>query len=289
MTTVSRKFYKLFCTIGFPKIVQSDNGSEFINKVMKQLTDKLNLDHRNSTPYHPRGNGAAERFVQTAKTIILKMLEGNTSNWEAQFAMNQKIAALHNSSPFTLFFGRRTNLLQNYENAQSIAPTTEQLLKRIEDLHEIVFPAIADHQSRKTKAREIAYNLKHKLLHNIPPGTLVMTCPDFDQAKIDQRYEGPFKVLRRTRGGTYIIQDADGTPIRRHYAPSQLKILTGDDTNVDATYVVENILSHRINPDGTTSYYVKWKHYSDSENTWEPSTSFIDTKIISNYHKKHKG
>ncbi|WP_372671677.1 DDE-type integrase/transposase/recombinase, partial [Escherichia coli] len=73
---------QVFCDFGIPRILQSDNGTEFKNSTMKQLAKSLGFDHRFSTPYHPRGNGIAERFVQTAIDVIRKKTEGASKDWD---------------------------------------------------------------------------------------------------------------------------------------------------------------------------------------------------------------
>ena len=58
---VARYLFDLFCFIGFPKIIQSDNGGEFSNKLLQEVLSKLKVEHHLCTPYHPRSNGVAER------------------------------------------------------------------------------------------------------------------------------------------------------------------------------------------------------------------------------------
>ncbi|PRP73043.1 hypothetical protein PROFUN_16753, partial [Planoprotostelium fungivorum] len=46
-----------YCTIfGFPRILQSDNGTEFVNELMKLLKETAGFDHRLITPYHAAAN-----------------------------------------------------------------------------------------------------------------------------------------------------------------------------------------------------------------------------------------
>ena len=40
--------------IGFPRILQSDNGTEFVNSLVKTMSNNLGVNHRLLTPYHPR-------------------------------------------------------------------------------------------------------------------------------------------------------------------------------------------------------------------------------------------
>lgn len=75
--SVALNLLSIFIDFGFPKILQSDNGAESVNTVIAALTSEFAIDHRLVTPYHPRANGLAERFVQTACRSIKKLLEGD--------------------------------------------------------------------------------------------------------------------------------------------------------------------------------------------------------------------
>jgi hypothetical protein len=56
------KFYMIFCAFGPPKIMQSDNGTEFVNQLVEALLKAANVD-RLVAPWNPRANGLAERTV----------------------------------------------------------------------------------------------------------------------------------------------------------------------------------------------------------------------------------
>ena len=112
--TVAKTLFDIFTTVGFPRVLQSDNGREFVNEVVKAMTEQMGVQHRLVTPYHPRGNGVAENHVKTACNVIRKEIKGDKAAWAshvpmAQIAMNTRIVALHNSTPFSLFFARRFN------------------------------------------------------------------------------------------------------------------------------------------------------------------------------------
>jgi hypothetical protein len=56
------------------------------------------------------------------------------------------------------------------------------------------------------------------------PGTLVMVRDDLRTTKMEPQYAGPFKVLRRNRGGAYVLQGPDPTEYTR--PPSVLKAVS---------------------------------------------------------------
>jgi len=100
--SVASALFRIFIDFGFPRIIQSDNGTEFVNTIIRHLTTSFGIDHRLSTPYHPRANGLAERTVQTACRAIRKLLEGENTSWDlhhlsVQMFINNKIASFHSS------------------------------------------------------------------------------------------------------------------------------------------------------------------------------------------------
>ena len=52
-TLVATELWKIFALFGLPNIIQSDNGSEFVNNVIKELVKLINVQHRLITPYNP--------------------------------------------------------------------------------------------------------------------------------------------------------------------------------------------------------------------------------------------
>ena len=69
-----------FATHGLPQILVSDNGTSFTSAEFDKFTAKNTIKHIRSVPYHPATNGLAERAVQTVKTGLRKMSEGNLTN-----------------------------------------------------------------------------------------------------------------------------------------------------------------------------------------------------------------
>jgi len=285
--TIAKELFKTFSLIGFPRILQSDNGKEFVNTILRIMSEECNVQHRFVTPYHPRGNGVAEKHVQTAKEIVKKEVKGIDAAWDThipmtQLAMNTKIVALHNSSPFSLFFARRFNGFQQNVDTNNELLSTDKLLERLKYMTETVFPAI-DAKSSETQ-RKMIERFNRTILHNeFPDGSKVMTLDPVLSDALSPRYEGPFVVVRKNTGGAYVLKDGTGKTLGRNYAPSQLKLVL-DDYDDNPTYEVEEILNHRNSSKGKgVEYLVKWKDYSSEFDTWEPEENFIERHCIRKY------
>jgi hypothetical protein len=272
-------------------ILQSDNGTEFVNAILREVTQKLKIEHRLTTPYHPRANGVAERNMRTLKAMLSKQLEGAQESWDdrlpiIQLQMNAKFGSLHHSTPFSLFFGRSFAGISDFSSARSELLSEKDLLDRIKYLADLVFPAISE-RSQETQRKMIElFNKTHRIV-DYPPGSYVMAKEEVVEGKLDPKYDGPYLVVRRTEFGSYELQDATKEILPRYYAPEQLKLVTQDldSPNEEEHYEVETILSHRVTSEGMR-YLVKWKGYDEDENSELAAENFDSPTLVKKYHKK---
>ena len=117
---IAQALWEITSVIGVPRVLQSDNGSEFKNQIIAALTRLQGIDHRFISAYNPRADGKVERSVKTVKDTVNKLVRGATCYWHlhlpfVQYANNSKVQALTGSSPFALMYGRVPNAAVNYE------------------------------------------------------------------------------------------------------------------------------------------------------------------------------
>ena len=159
----------------------------------------------------------------------------------------------------------------------------EELDKRFENIREILFPHLASSSAKQARAVAQRFNKRHNVSKDpFPVGSYVMAIDPKRTNKQEPFYFGPLKVLRRTRGGSYVLLDSDGALLSHNVPPSHLKLISFDPPSNEQAYEVESILSHR-GPPAQREYLVKWKHYPASENSWVAADSFNDTACISTY------
>ncbi|XP_010468617.1 PREDICTED: uncharacterized protein LOC104748715 [Camelina sativa] len=80
---------KLFKTIifprfGVPRIVISDGGKHFINKVSDKLLKKYGVQHRVASPYPPQTSGQVEVSNRQIKEILEKTVGVTRKDWAAK-------------------------------------------------------------------------------------------------------------------------------------------------------------------------------------------------------------
>lgn len=100
--------------------MSSDNGSEFTSLDMAALLLRYGVEQRFSLPYQPKTSGAVERFNQSLKMGLNKvMLETNSKVWlvplqHVTYQYNTTIHGTTKQTPFRVMFGRdvKTSMLQ---------------------------------------------------------------------------------------------------------------------------------------------------------------------------------
>ena len=285
--SVADTLLKVFFDFGFPRIIQSDNGTEFVNHVIKKIIESARIDHRLITPYHPRSNGAAERTVQTAKLLIYKLMKGIKQDWSlyvpfTQYCINNKIKHRTKTAPFTIMFGRLSNPLKDYTKQESSIADEKQMHKHALFMQHTLFPAIHEATEYVTTVMKQRFDDKHKIVDYLTD-TYVMIIDKIQASKSDLAHEGPFKIIRKTQGGSYELADLDGSILKRRYPPRDLIPISNNDIFQEESYEIDSIIDHRYNPNNEIEYKVKWKGYSSDNDSWEPFANFNSITLIDKY------
>ena len=112
---VSSTLLDIFCLLGPPHILQSDNGREFKNvnlaKMIRELWPSCRIVH--GKPRHPQSQGSVERVNREIKKVLGALMRKNRDPcWVkyvslAQHSMNTSPhSTLENKSPYRVLFGR---------------------------------------------------------------------------------------------------------------------------------------------------------------------------------------
>jgi hypothetical protein len=298
METVAKELWDIFCLIGWPRILQSDNGREFVNQVIQVLTKITGIDHRLISAYNPRADGKVERVIGSTMMIIKKLLHGANHNWSlyvpfAQVTFNDKVASLTGSSPFALMFGRSLNELKDY--TQGVDPVPIPLTDWKEHQNKIlsvIYPALSD-RIKGAKDKQTTIWSKHRrilLPASIKPGSTVMIKDPIRANKFEPKYIGPYIIVRRTYHGAYELKDVTGSLLDRHVPIDQIKIVSKTARLKDVnTFTVQKVLDHRdTNTSGVFEYLVQWRGYDDEDNEWIHQSGFNDTACLDKYWKSLK-
>ncbi|XP_060748945.1 uncharacterized protein LOC132861438 [Tachysurus vachellii] len=80
--SVARELLLLFSRVGIPKDILSDQGTPFMSKLMMDLCRLLQLKHLRTSVYHPQTDSLVERFNQTLKSMLRKVVDQEGWSWD---------------------------------------------------------------------------------------------------------------------------------------------------------------------------------------------------------------
>ena len=102
---------------GIPAEIQSDNGTNFCNKIITELTKLLNVEHIKTVTYSKEENSIVERrnkeVMRHLRAIVFS--ENTTGKWRrflpfAQRICNAEVVSSLGLSPADIVFGKAINL-----------------------------------------------------------------------------------------------------------------------------------------------------------------------------------
>lgn len=201
----------IICRHGCPKVIQSDNGTEFVNEVITELTKQFNVYHQRVSPYRPQANGLIERFNRTMCESLSK-LGDNVHDWDkfvrpTIFAHNTSESSATKTTPFYLVYGRKATLPID---RLSVKETTlwDRILQLIKQLP--LFRASAKQAIRQAQEEmRRQYKIQEPKLFQIGDQVLYDDTPNY-HTKLEHKWVGPWTVTEVLYNGTYKVADHIG-------------------------------------------------------------------------------
>ena len=206
-TTAARVLlHEVFMPFGFPAILQSDRGGEWLNAILQRLSSLLSIKQVFTSGYRPRLNGSTERVHRFLNSAIGIYCERNQEMWDeylqpAVYAHNTSpISGISDVTPFFLVFGRKalspeTIAMQMPASSLPADHYAHNLVAKMKEAH-THFQQIKSDLRRHQ--REL-YDLSSRDLH-IPEGKLVYMRKDniSSQAgkasRFIRNFDGPYIV-----------------------------------------------------------------------------------------------
>ena len=267
---------------GPPRKFLSDQGPQFTAELLQHLCRLLGISKIFTTPYHPQGDGAAERRFKTLNNSVTACHHANLP-WPAvldsiAYAYNNSYNRMIDAVPFLVFLGRIPKGLSNLQQDDGEGTTITQnaraygyqayirLLQETQTTHKVVSAAqekmAADH-NKQVKELKHPYRT-HDLVWLFTPRLLPDTAtPEERSSRKLANYWGthPWIITTTHTNHTATIKDIHGMTQRVHF--NRLKPFTsplmGTTTlsHDGRPVVIHHIISdHRQNR--TLTYKVRW-------------------------------
>jgi hypothetical protein len=228
--TVAEALFTVFCRLGFPSEVLSDNGSQFTSHMFKQFLQLLSIKEVHSSPYHAQSNGIVERFHGTLKPMLKKMVLGNPKQWHRQvapllFAIRELPNVSTGYSPFELLFGRRARgpidfladawmECENVDEAKTVCEYVCDLRNSMVEMCQLAQDSVTE--SGKVQKK---YHDKKSRMRSFQVDDEVLVFLPTTKNKLLLTWKGPYRVVEKL-DFDYII-DMGGR--RKMFHPNMLK------------------------------------------------------------------
>ena len=97
----------------------SDQGSHFINHMVREITEELQVQHKKRTPYHLQVNGTVEAFKKILETTLKQVCNDNCNDWDLKipavlWAYRTTSKQLIGQTPFKLVYGQEAVMPMEY-------------------------------------------------------------------------------------------------------------------------------------------------------------------------------
>ncbi|KAL2076889.1 hypothetical protein ACEWY4_027519 [Coilia grayii] len=215
---IIKALLNFFSVFGLPKVVQTDQGTNFVSKVFRQVMQQLSVRHVTSSCYHPQSQGALERFHQTLKTMLKTYCLEFERDWDegvplALFAIREVVQESLGFSPAELVFGHSVRgplkvlkeaWLTETTSYNDLADYVSKMRFRLQRACQLAKENLKRSQGRMKKR----YDLK-AASRCFAPGDQVMVLLPVLGSALHTRYAGPYRVERRVGDLNYVIATPD--------------------------------------------------------------------------------
>ena len=202
---------------GLPANIHSDQGGNVDGNVVRTLCDSYNIEKSHSSPYHPEGNGLAERNIGAIKTSISSVLNArklSVHSWdtvlaECTLAHNNITNQSNGFSPAMLLLGSNTRMpidnfmklevQQKEEYDRNAARTNAQLNQKESRL---------GYKERYDKSSNVSIDFKvgDKVL-------LRRTAGDYPKISVNWKCDSndkPYEISKRIGPVNYAVKNCKG-------------------------------------------------------------------------------
>ena len=217
---ILKQLTNVFTVYGFPKVVQSDRGTNFTSTLFQNTMKQLCINQIFSSPYHPESQGALERHHQTLKNLLKKFCLESESDWDEGldqllFLIREVPCESLGVSPFQMLFGRKVRgplevikdkLLNSELEEITLGDYLKKLKSNMDKIHAFALTNLAKHQDDM----KFRYDRKAKV-RKFKVGDMVLAFIPIPGSPFKSKYSGPYKVSKVVNNNNYVLQ----TPERR--------------------------------------------------------------------------
>lgn len=214
--SVAFSLVQLFSRVGFPQEILTDQGSNFMSTLLKQVYQLLGIKPLRTTPYHPQTDGLVERLNQTLKQMLRRFVDETGSNWDQWlpyllFAYREVPQASTGFSPFELLYGRDVRgplalLRESWEGNQVNTESTD-IVSYVVDMRDKLekMSALAQEHMAEAQHRQKTWYDRNARHRTFQPGQKVLVMLPSESSKLLAKWQGPFEITKQLGPTSYEV------------------------------------------------------------------------------------
>ncbi|KAL6419715.1 hypothetical protein ACFW04_013679 [Cataglyphis niger] len=209
---------EFICTFGAPKAILTDQGSHFLNSLMRNVARKFKIRHFRTTAYRPQSNGSVERSHQ----VLWEYLKHYT-DWDewipfAMFTYNTTPHAATGYTPFELIHGHQvelpTSLMKLPKPTYNYGDYAQELKERLRATNQFAKEHIKEEKIKAKKqydknTKEVKFKVGDKVL------MYDKTLRRGRFKKLESLWTGPYTIIQKNSDVNYTIKKGRKT-MRMH-------------------------------------------------------------------------
>ncbi|XP_072178202.1 uncharacterized protein [Diadema setosum] len=230
---VADELIRIFSRVGIPHELLSDQGSNFMSLLMKQLCSSLGIKQIRTSPYHPQANGLVERFNATLKDMLKPYtLEGNVT-WDdlipyVLFAYREVPQESTGFSPFELLYGHRVRGPLDVIREAWLGETVpeEGLVSYVLNCRERsanITTAAQKNLAQAQKRQKAWYDRKART-KDLQVGDKVLVLLPSSSNKLLAKWQGPYPVIQKLSDVNYVVEMGDKRKKHRVFHTNMLRV-----------------------------------------------------------------
>jgi len=212
----------IYMVYGKPQQLITDQGTAFTSDLWKKTMKKWNINHTPTTAANPQANGQVERFNQTLVKMLRKKLGARKDQWDQKIQgllmdYRASIQATTEKTPAELLFGYRMELPIEAKHPIPIDELLDEPIDRfqqLEDLHHKRIEA-ADLIKKKQEKVKNLWEANKGIATPFQIGDLVLLYAPAHKRKLEQAWEGPFRIRRVGQRGSYQLETMGGVVVNK--------------------------------------------------------------------------
>ena len=218
-------FNQVVCRFGMPIVIHSDQGQEFENKIMQELSILCGSHKTRTTPYHPESDGLVERFNRTLLMMLAMFASKNREDWDDLLpaVMMAYRSSVHEStgfSPYRLMFGEECTLPMDIglPKQQSDLPDaiTSPYAIWVRDALEVAYDQVRHHSGQAVQRQKRLYDRRAvKRLFAVGAWVMRYYTPA-KKCKLDSAWIGPYLIVSLIGLALGIQKDSDSPIVMVH-------------------------------------------------------------------------